>query len=125
MAQKVKRNCRKQATNRRFSEATKVSKIIRDKREHDDEYFGSGKIYEEEPSHDVEDSNEIQMNVGTSCTCEINGRLLLGGIFDVGEAISLSNSLQNTLRELQHGYWDKKGCGRLYHFKMQEKLSDC
>ena len=51
-----------------FLEATKVSKIIRDKREHDDEYFGSGKKYEEEPSHDVEDSNEIQMNVGTSCT---------------------------------------------------------
>ena len=56
---------------------------------------------------------------------EINGRLLLGGIFDVGEAISLSNSLQNTLRKLQHAYWDKEGCGRLDHFKMQEKLSDC
>ena len=84
-----------------------------------------GKKYEEEPIHDVQSSSPVKMKAGTSCSCYTNGRLLLGGIFDVGEAIEAADSLQNTLRKSQHAYWDKRGRGSAGHFKMQERLIGC
>ena len=108
-----------------FFEITKNSVIIRHKREHDDEYFGTGKRHDEEPNHDVQSRSPIRMNVGTSCSCYLNGRLLLGGIFDVGNGIEAAGSLQNRLRKLQHAYWDERGRGEAGHFKMPEKLMGC
>lgn len=108
-----------------FLEITRNSCIIRHKREHDEQYFGTGKKFDEEPTHDVQSPSPVKMTVGTSVSCYENGRLLLGGIFDVGEGIEAADSLQNKLRELQHEYWDKMGGGKLEHFKIPERLIGC
>ncbi len=107
-----------------FLENTNNSKIVRDKREHDDEYFGTGKKYQEEPNHDVSSKSAIKMNVGTSCSVQTDGKLLLGGIFDVYEGIQSAKLLQEYLRPFQHAYWDKRAIkkGGCDHFKIPNKL---
>lgn len=106
----------------KFLAQTENASIVRNKREHDDEYFGTGRKHDEEPSHDVPSTSPVKMNVGTSCTVYTDARLLLGGILDVGATRCAADSLQNTLRELQHAYWDKRGRGGADHFKMPERL---
>ena len=64
------------------------------------------------------------MNVGTSCSVQTDGKLLLGGVVDVHKGIQAAKSLQTILRELQHAYWDGRalspnGCD---HFKIPDKL---
>ncbi|MCH7592411.1 MAG: hypothetical protein IH989_06510 [Planctomycetes bacterium] len=95
--------------------------VVRNKREHDDEYFGAGKKEEGEPMHDVDSDSPVKMTVGTSVSCQVDGKLLLGGICDVRKAMVAADSLQDMLRRLQHAYWDRK-VGETEHFKMAKRL---
>ena len=107
---------------RAFLTAIREAKVVRDKREHDDEYFGAGAKYPEEPAHDVQSTSPVQLNVGTSCTVLTDGKLLLGGIFDVAEGMRAARELAGILRHQQHAYWDSRSKGHCEHFKAPERL---
>ena len=100
-----------------FLVLTQNAKVVRDKREHDDEYFGTGKIHEQEPMHNVQTSSSVKLRVGTSVSVFVDGKYLIGGILDVQQTIDAARSLRTTLVKIQHAYWDNR---KAEHFKMQE-----
>jgi len=65
-----------------FLAAFEPSKLVRDKREHDEEYFGS-KGKPEILSDATAPGSSLALNVGQSVTVHRDGRHLLGGKYDV------------------------------------------
>ena len=86
--------------------------LVRNKREHDDEYFGSqGKV---ETLSDVSNpDNKLKIYVGQSVTIHKNGRIFLGGTIDVQEIIDTAKILEVSLRTKQHELWEKKSFGNI------------
>lgn len=111
-----------------FLNRTKAAQTVRNKREHDDEYFGSGgaKANRPRPRYDVDCDSPVSMVVGPACSVNSQGKLLLGGLFDVHEGIQSAKTLQIILRQMQHEYWDNRAHkpGMCDHFKMPEKWKE-
>ena len=90
-----------------FLSTSSMAKLVRNKREHDDEFFGSKQ--KEETLSDASDHNsKIIMHVGQSVTVHRNGRILLGGTVDVEEVIDAAKVLEHYLRTEQHTLWKNR-----------------
>ena len=100
-----------------FKEKVSV-KLVRDKREHDDEYQGTNA--KDEKLSDVSNPNsELTIKVGQSITMKRNSRYYIGGTLDVHTTMEIVNQLFKPLKEIQHAYWEKRGAP---HFKIPDVL---
>lgn len=104
----------------KFLVLTENAVVVRNKREHDDEYVGSGKKDQPVQMHEVETGASVKMTVGTLGTVFIDGKFLMGGIFDVRQAIEAAHSLLGNIVKLQHAYWDERRGAD--HRKVREQL---
>jgi len=92
------------------SSITSFTKLVRNKREHDDEYFGS-KQKNEILSDASNPNSKLNLKVGQSVTVHRDGKILLGGTVDVHEVINATRELEVHLRNKQHELWKKKSLG--------------
>jgi len=87
---------------------------VRNKREHDDEYFGSQRK-EEKMSELPKEEGRSQLIVGQSCTLHRGGRILLGGTVDIHDVITEAEKLVSILIQLQHEHWESRAMGDIKH----------
>ena len=101
-----------------------VAQLVRNKREHDDEYSGPQKKTEVMSDASQPGSN-LTIKVGQSVTVHRNGTVLLGGTVDVSEVIEAAIELATHLRTEQHKYWEGRSLGdrrNIEHFLAPEGL---
>lgn len=120
-----------------FEKLGESIKKVRDEREHDEERYGLGKKFDtdnidpmehaeagylrkiEKPGKTVNPHQKFRMepsssNTGVKIISSMSvtdlrgGRILLGGIVDVGEVICAASGLMTSLLYRQHSYWDRK-----------------
>ncbi|MBI5640415.1 MAG: hypothetical protein HZA17_08320 [Nitrospirae bacterium] len=84
-----------------------VIKLVRNKREHDVEIFGSQKK-EEIVFNTSSPGSKLKLILGHSITQFRGGRILLGGVIDVQEVIDAAVKLEVHLRNKQHELWKKR-----------------
>ena len=100
-----------------FLSTSSIAKLVRNKREHDEEFFGS-KQKKETLSDASDPTSNVKMLVGQSITVCRNGRILLGGTVDVMEVLDAAVVLERYLRTEQHNIWkndpmwDEKSLGQ-------------
>ena len=93
-----------------------VIKLVRDKREHDKEIFGSQKK-EEILFNASSPGSKLKLTLGHSITEFRGGRILLGGVVDVQEVIDAAIKLEVHLRNKQHELWKKRSLGSIKDVK--------
>jgi len=93
-----------------FFAISSMASLVRNKREHDDEYFGTQQG--EEILSDASDpESNLSISVGQSVTVHRKGRILLGGTVDVQDVIEKSRKLATLLRDIQHEYCKERSQG--------------
>ena len=107
-----------------FLSVSSVANFIRNKREYDDEYFGS-KQKKEKLSDASNPNSKLKLRVGPSVTVHREGKIILGGTVDVQEVIDAAKILEVHLRKGQHKLWENKSFGdikNVEHFLAPEEL---
>ena len=107
-----------------FLTVASVAKLVRNKREHDDEYFGPPKKTEV-MSDASQPGSSLTVSVGQSITVHRDGKVLLGGTVDINEIIEAAKEFATNLRTEQHRYWEGRSLGdrkNIEHFLAPEDL---
>ena len=109
-----------------FLSVASISKLVRNKREHDDEYFGPQQKTET-LSDASSPGSDLKISVGQSITVHKDGKVLLGGTVDVDEVINAAEEISEKLRIEQHQYLTGRFPGEpkaLEHFFAPKGLLD-
>lgn len=87
----------------KFLLISSFANLVRNKREHDDEYFGP-KARNEKMTELPKEENRASITVGQSITMHKNGKILLGGTVDIHDVIVKSEELISVLIKKQREY---------------------
>ena len=99
-----------------FLSISSFTNLVRNKREHDDEYFGPEKKNAKMTKLPKEE-NKPQIIIGQSMTMHRNGKILLGGTVDIHDVIAKAEKLIPILIDLQHQYWENRSLGDINNVK--------
>jgi hypothetical protein len=104
----------------RFNVLADSAQVVRNKREHDEEYFGASPKLEPLHADKTSGASAIRLMVGTSVTSYSRGRIILGGIVDIDECAEAAVPLRSELQTHQRNYWRS----RLSRLPMKDEVVD-